>query len=60
MMSLNLNLKDKVEKSVLDKLPFLVLLLFPSFLLDFLINPTFDSLLELCWITKGHLWYNQH
>lgn len=38
MLSLNLNLKDKVGKSVLDKLPFLAILLFPSFLLDFLIN----------------------
>lgn len=42
MLSLNLNLKDKAEKSVLDELPFLATLLFPSFFLDFLINPHKD------------------
>lgn len=53
MLSLNLNLEDKVVKSVLDKLPFLAT---PGF---FSHKPT-QELLELCWITEGHVWYNQH
>lgn len=57
MLSLNLNLEDKVVKSVLDKLPFLSTLLFlPGF---FSHKPT-QVLQELCWITEGHVWYNQH
>lgn len=43
MLSLNLILEDKVEKSVLDKLPLRDALLFPGFYVDFLITPPFVS-----------------
>lgn len=50
ILSLNLYLEDSMENEVLDKLPFLVSLLFLGQHLDFLLQ---DSPLELCWITNN-------